>query len=162
MIKADTDEQLLTVSRLADEIWHEYFPCILTAEQIDYMVEKFQSFPAMKSQVEKGYSYYIISRNGEYLGYTAVCPEEDGLFLSKLYLKKENRGKGYARQAFEFLKKLCAEKGYKFIRLTVNKYNADTIAVYEKLGFELLRSEVTDIGNGYVMDDFVYIYNMKG
>lgn len=162
MIKADTDEQLLTVSRLADEIWHEYFPCILTAEQIDYMVEKFQSFPAMKSQVEKGYSYYIISRNGEYLGYTAVCPEEDGLFLSKLYIKKENRGKGYARQAFEFLKKLCAEKGYKFIRLTVNKYNADTIAVYEKLGFELLRSEVTDIGNGYVMDDFVYIYNMKG
>ena len=162
MIKADTDEQLLSVSRLADEIWHEYFPCILTAGQIDYMVEKFQSFPAMKAQVEKGYSYYIISKNGEYLGYTGICPEEDGLFLSKLYLKKEFRGKGYARQAFEFLKKLCAEKGYKYIRLTVNKHNADTIAVYKKLGFELLRSEVTDIGNGYVMDDYVYIYNMKG
>ena len=42
----------------------------------------------------------------------------------------------------------------------MNKYNADTIAVYEKLGFELLRSEVTDIGNGYVMDDFVYIYRI--
>lgn len=160
MIKADTDEQLLSVSRLADEIWHEYFPCILTAGQIDYMVEKFQSFPAMKNQVSSGYSYYIISRNGEYLGYTAICPEEDGLFLSKLYLKKEYRGKGYARQAFEFLKKLCARRGYKFIRLTVNKYNADTIAVYERLGFELLRSEVTDIGNGYVMDDFVYIYHI--
>ena len=32
-----------------------------TSENIDYMVDKFQSFHAMKEQVENGYEYYIIN-----------------------------------------------------------------------------------------------------
>ena len=42
----ETEEQVQTLAKLASEIWHEYFVSIISKEQIDYMVEKFQSYQA--------------------------------------------------------------------------------------------------------------------
>jgi len=38
--------------------------------------------------------------------------------------------------------------------LTVNKDNADSIAFYRRVGFGIAGSSVTDIGGGFVMDDY--------
>lgn len=149
-------EDMPRLAELASCVWHEYFPCILTEEQIDYMVEKFQSLPAMTDQVEnQGYEYYFLCDGGEPVGYMGIQPQEDKLFLSKLYLTKENRGKGYSSQAFSFLEEYSLKNGKKAIWLTVNKYNDHTIDVYRHRGFQTVRSQVSDIGNGYVMDDYV-------
>ena len=43
--------------------------------------------------------------------------------------------------------------GYTKMWLTVNKGNKNAIAAYLKLGFRKLGELVTDIGNGYIMDD---------
>jgi len=50
-----TPEQIQILANLASEIWHEYFPCILPSEQIDYMINKFQSFSALTEQIVSGY-----------------------------------------------------------------------------------------------------------
>ena len=42
----------------------------------------------------------------------------------------------------------------KGVFLNVNKYNTAKL-FYEKLGFKITKEEVIDIGNDYVMDDFV-------
>lgn len=162
LIQVKTDEQLKTLAEKANIVWHEFFPCILTEGQIDYMVEKFQSYEAMKNQMENdGYEYYFITADDKILGYTGIKKEAENekLFLSKLYLLKENRGKGYASAAFEFLINYCKENNLKSIYLTVNKQNEHTIAVYKKKGFDVIDTQVADIGNGYVMDD--YIMEMK-
>ena len=153
-----TDTQIETAAALADEIWHEFFPSVLTAEQIDYMVEKFQSARAMKEQMaSEGYKYFLLLNGGTRVGYTAIKHDTDGrLFLSKLYVKKEHRGKGYATEVFEFLKRYCRENGLSAVWLTVNKHNDTAISVYEKRGFCRFGEGVTDIGNGFVMDDFYY------
>jgi diamine N-acetyltransferase len=39
--------------------------------------------------------------------------------------------------------------------LTVNKGNEGSIAIYRKSGFSVRESVVFNIGNGYVMDDFI-------
>ena len=36
------DADIRALAALATEIWHEYFTAIISKEQIDYMVEKFQ------------------------------------------------------------------------------------------------------------------------
>jgi len=38
--------------------------------------------------------------------------------------------------------------------LTVNKENAVSIAFYERIGFTTQEAMVTDIGEGFVMDDY--------
>ena len=159
--KVTTQENIQKTAELAKEIWNNYFITIITQSQIDYMIDKFQSEMSMTEQIKSGYEYYNFVLNGEIIGYFAVCPKEDNtLFLSKLYLKKAHRGNGYARKAFEFIKQLAMEKGCNLIWLTVNKRNDDSIAIYKKFGMEIIRSEVTDIGSGYVMDDFVFGYKL--
>lgn len=78
----------------------------------------------------------------------------DFLFLSKLYLAAEVRGLGLASLVLAVLKEE-AKAGTGRIQLTVNRFNADSIAVYQKWGFVTLREEKTPIGGGYFMDDYI-------
>ena len=77
----------------------------------------------------------------------------DEIYLSKLYLHKKVRGKGYGSQVFQWYESLASGKT---LRLNVNKYNEQAIAVYEARGFERIEACQIDIGEGYIMDDFVY------
>lgn len=160
--KVSTDSELHEVAVLAEKIWHEFFPVILTEEQIDYMVEKFQSYEAMKNQTEyQDYFYLAVRNDGELCGYIALKPENNGrFFLSKLYLRNDMRGKGIASQmmARVFEEARISEKNS--VYLTVNKYNSHAIDVYHKIGFETIDSVVTDIGNGFVMDDYIMEYRL--
>lgn len=144
-----------TLAALANEIWHEFFPVILSEEQINYMVEKFQSAPAMREQLAAGYLYYFVRGDGELLGYIGIHPEEDLLFLSKLYLKKQARGHGFGRRMIDFVAQQARAMGKSGVYLTVNRSNAGSIAVYHATGFETVRTQDADIGNGFVMDDYV-------
>ena len=152
--RVSTEAQIETVARLAFEIWNQHFIPIIGKAQVDYMVEKFQSKRAISEQIANGYSYYLLEVDGDYVGYTGIYPKEDELFLSKLYIRACQRGKGFGRNAIEFLEDLAGEKGLSRITLTVNKNNTDSIKAYWKLGFANLGVFVQDIGNGFVMDDY--------
>lgn len=154
-----TNEDIEVLAKVTNEVWHEYFPCILSGEQIDYMVEKFQSAEAMSRQMqEENYQYYFICDGETVVGYTGIAPYGEEMFLSKLYLLKEFRGKGYGSEGLKFVVKKAKEHSCKKVYLTVNKYNDHSIKVYEHFGFKNVRSQVADIGNGYVMDDYVFEY----
>ena len=154
-----TDDEIEAVATLANEIWHQHFIPIIGEAQVDYMVEKFQSYPAISKQIkEDGYEYFRIYLDDIFAGYTGVHAEEDSLFLSKLYIKKDCRGHKLATHALNYLIHICKERGLKKIWLTCNKYNADTLAVYDHLGFKVTDEQVADIGNGFVMDDYILTY----
>ncbi len=153
-VKAE-EKDLPALAAMASQVWHEFFPCILSLGQIDYMVEKFQSEQAMARQIQNGYSYYFIQAEDARVGYIGIQPKDGKLFLSKLYLLKDYRGKGYAGKAFAFLEDLCREKGLNSIWLTVNRHNDHAVDVYRSKGFAVVREEKTDIGSGYFMDDYI-------
>ena len=161
-VKIETDEQIKEVCSLAKEIWNEYSICFISQEQIDYMLDKFQSEQAVKGQINyQHYRYYFLEEDGENFGYFALQQQKGALFLSKIYIKKEFRGKGYARKAFvNAIVPLARELELPKITLTVNKYNFASIMTYEKLGFLRVGSQETNIGGGYVMDDYVYEFEL--
>lgn len=155
-LQADNSEAITELARTAAEIWQEYYISIITMDQIEYMIGKYQSVPAVLDQIDnQGYVYYGMYDEGGIAGYLSVKEEGGKLFLSKFYVSKENRGKGYASQAMAFLEELCRERGLCHIWLTVNRHNESSIGVYRKKGFQVIREQVADIGNGYVMDDYV-------
>ncbi len=153
--KAATEADIQKIADLAEIIWHQHFTPIIGKDQVLYMVEKFQSYPALKEQIASGYEYYRIFDQDEFCGYCGIHPENGKLFLSKLYLKKEARGKHLATQTLEFLKELCRERDLSAIWLTCNKHNDNSLAVYRHLGFQTVDTQVADIGNGFVMDDYI-------
>jgi ribosomal protein S18 acetylase RimI-like enzyme len=149
-----SEARIQMVEKLAYEIWNEHFTPIIGKAQVDYMLDKFQSIKAITEQIEEGYQYYLIKMDDGFIGYMAIQPKEDELFLSKLYIKTSQRGKGYGRKVVEFLEGMARDKGLEKITLTVNKNNLDTIKAYEKFGFENLGPVVMDIGGNFVMDDY--------
>lgn len=160
--KAETDTQVREIADLAKVIWNEHFTPIIGKDQVDYMVEKFQSYPALKEQISEEYEYYQIFSGGEFCGYTGIHPGEDNrLFLSKLYLKKESRGHHLATGAFSFLKEICRERGYSAIWLTCNKHNDNSLGVYRHFGFEIVDTQEADIGGGFIMDDYIMEYKIS-
>jgi len=153
-----TDAGIARLAHIADEIWHEYWPDLIGLAQTDYMVDKFQSSQALTQAIHSdGYQYYLLMDEENIVGYMGVHPEVPAgrLFLSKLYLYKTERGKGYASEAIRFLELLCRENGLASIYLTVNKGNDLAIRAYIGKGFETIEAVETDIGGGFIMDDFI-------
>lgn len=154
-IEVISQEQIVILEKLAYEIWKEHYTPIIGIEQVEYMLEKYQSKDAISIQIkDKGYRYFLIENEKQAIGYIAVQHREEGLFLSKFYVNAINRRKGIGRKALLFVEGLAQEMKLKKIYLTVNKNNKTAIAVYEKLGFKNTGPIVTDIGKSFIMDDF--------
>ncbi|MBR4117604.1 MAG: GNAT family N-acetyltransferase [Methanocorpusculum sp.] len=150
-----TEEDIIQTAKTAEEVWREYYTPLLGDAQVSYMVENFQSAKAITKQIEEGYTYYLLKDGTEVVGYVGICPKDEYLFLSKLYVRKEARGKGFASKALALVKEAAKDMGLYRIQLTVNKGNSGSISVYEHWGFVTVDSVVTDIGCGFVMDDYV-------
>ena len=154
IVKAGGNQDFLQIETLAHEIWEEHYTPIIGTDQVAFMLDKFQSVKSMQKQAQEGYEYFMILEEGRLVGYLAFKEEADGLFLSKVYVHSSVRGKGLGKAAIEFVKTEVKNRGLSQIRLTVNKYNHNSIAAYLKMGFEKTRELVMDIGEGYVMDDY--------
>lgn len=155
IIEASDFELIAKIAKLADRIWREHYIPIIGKGQVDYMIDKFQSQAAIKQQIQGGFIYFLLKESdGGDIGYIGVVVKGTELFLSKLYLLSEKRGKGYGRQAMRFIEQLGKEKGCFNIGLTVNKNNRNTIKVYEKFGFTNKGEMIQDIGSGFIMDDY--------
>jgi ribosomal protein S18 acetylase RimI-like enzyme len=141
------------VAALARDIWTEHYTPLIGAPQVRYMLDKFQSAEAIYADIrERGYRYELTS-SGEYdIGYSAVRFEDESLFVSKIYVRDKYRKMGVAR----LLLRRALEEHPKTRRvwLTVNKGNEAAIGAYKRMGFAIDEEIVTDIGGGFVMDDY--------
>jgi ribosomal protein S18 acetylase RimI-like enzyme len=152
--EVSTNNQIEIVEALAREIWTEHYIPIIGKEQVNYMLDRFQSKQAISEQIRTGVLYFLMKEYNESIGYIAVQPKGFELFLSKIYIKSSRRAKGYGKKAVQFAEILAQERGLRKIVLTVNKNNVNTIKMYEKIGFKNVGSLVQDIGSGFVMDDY--------
>ena len=158
---ASSHNDIKMIERLANIIWNEHFTAIIGKAQVDYMLHKFQSREAIAEQIKQGFLYFLLQKDHKYIGYMGILAKYDELLLSKLYILCSARQKGYGKKALSFIELLAIKKGINKITLTVNKYNTGTIKIYEKSGFENINSVVKDIGNGFVMDDYIMVKKLK-
>ncbi|PWJ45080.1 GNAT family N-acetyltransferase [Sediminitomix flava] len=148
-------DQIEAVAKLGAEIWEDHYTPIIGKEQVSYMLDKFQSVHAVQTQIEsENYHYFGLEESG-LVGYLAVQKRAEAMFLSKFYIHKSERGKGFAKLALKFVEDFALKNECTEISLTVNKYNSGSIKAYEKMGFKSVDEVVADIGQGYVMDDYI-------
>lgn len=142
---------------LSRTIWQEHYPGIISRAQIDYMLAKMYSSATLQSEMKnEGYRYIVVSDQDEPIGYIAFRydPDEAAILLSKIYLLPLYHGKGVGRQMLQYVKNDASTLGTKTIQLFVNRNNSKAIRAYERFGFVKAEKIVTDIGGGFVMDDF--------
>ncbi len=150
------------IAQLANSIWREHYTPIIGKEQVLYMLNKYQSAQAIQEQIQEGKTYFIIRYGTSEVGYLSCYEREGSLFLSKLYVSSQYRGKGIGKKAMQFVEQQAKELGCVRIALTVNKNNLNSIQAYKKMGFKTIKPVVLDIGKGFVMDDFYMERETKG
>ena len=151
-----TEAEIITIAGLAKIIWNDHYVSIIGKDQVNYMLNKYQTPKAINAQInDDSYEYFLIIADELTVGYIGIIPRHNEMFLSKFYILDSERGKGIGHAGLEFLRARCKASGTDFITLTVNKNNVDAILAYEKMGFEKYGEVESDIGSGYVMDDYL-------
>lgn len=150
---------VMVVVDLAREIWIDHYTPIIGAKQVEYMLDRFQSADSIRSQLSEGYEYYLAVADTRQCGYLAVAADVDdsSLMISKIYVRRESRGCGIGRKLLDFAEIICRQRELRSIWLTVNKFNCNSIAWYERVGFVNAGELVQDIGNAFRMDDYKMI-----
>jgi diamine N-acetyltransferase len=152
------------IQELAYKIWHQYYPGIISVEQINYMLEMMYSLSTIHSELIAQVIYELTMDRQVPIGYLSYQYEKDKhrIKLNKLYLLPEYHGQGIG-QAMLFHAKEEGEKCKAHqIYLTVNKNNEKAIKAYKKFGFVITESIVNDIGGGHIMDDFIMTCDLIG
>jgi len=154
-------DDLPILENLARQIWPSTYAHIISQEQINFMLDWMYSFPALKQQEEEGHEFYILAVEGTDIGFLALewinvthSVMNRELKINKLYVLSDFQGKGAGSALVEKAKERAAETGCKSIFLQVNKANTAK-KFYLKLGFQVREEAVFDIGNGFIMDDYI-------
>ncbi|WP_136668092.1 GNAT family N-acetyltransferase [Flavobacterium sp. H122] len=150
-------EQLEIVRDLAYKIWPDTYGEILSKEQLSYMLGNFYAIPSLEKQFNDGHVFLLVEEEGDFLGFAAYevnCKEKGKTKLHKIYVLPDTQGKGIGKILLNEVKSRAKEANNDYLFLNVNKYNK-ALYFYEKQGFEKIADEVIDIGNGYVMDDYI-------
>ena len=153
-------KDIAAIRSTAFEIWPQVYAALLSPEQISYMMDMMYSCDVIRSELESGVKWFIVKSGNDIAGYASIYDTVfDGVpavKLDKLYLKECFRSRGIGRQLLSHLVQESKKAGASRMILNVNKYNTPAQSAYKRWGFTLAKSEVNDIGNGFVMDDFVF------
>lgn len=157
--KAGT-EDVSIIRNLAQLIWPEAYGEIISKEQIAYMLELMYSEESLKAQMQKGHQFILAVNDDLPIGFAAFSKkfdEEPQTFrLHKLYVLPRQHAQGVGSSLLNNVIEESKAAGANQLELNVNKFNIAK-QFYDKKGFTILREEVLNIGDGYVMDDYVMV-----
>ena len=159
--KVNTKEDIENMSKLATGIMKKHYDPIVGSKTNDHMLEKYQSVRGITEEIDGGAEYYFVCLDKESIGFVAVDPKVDYLYLSKFYLALDYRGKGYASEMMAFVKDYAKARGLDKIKLNVNADNVNTVGAYKHFGFEVVEEYQRDVGDGYSVHDYVMIYTER-
>jgi len=162
-IQPATPDDIPTLRALARRIWHEYYAGIISREQIDYMLARMYAAKTLRREMAERVAWDLVIRQTEPVGFISCSFDTASrrVKLSKLYLLPAWHGRGIGRQMLRHVQARSAELGALEIWLQVNKQNTRAIRAYERAGFSIREAVVTDIGGGFVMDDFIMVLRLR-
>ena len=162
-IVSATLSDIPAIQAVASCAWVHTFRDILSDSQTAYMMQLMYSNESLLEQMqEKNHRYFLAKKQEKTVGYMSIehnCENTGKTKIHKAYILPEEQQKGIGKLFFSVAEAEAEEIGDSVIYLNVNKNNTNAIAFYHRVGFLLVKEEVIDIGNGFVMDDFVFEKN---
>ena len=150
--------QLEIIKDLAYKIWPSTYGEILSKVQLDFMLDKFYKLDYLTNQLEnQNQVFLLIEENNQYLGFCAYelnCESSNKTKLHKIYVLPETQSKGIGKILLNEVEKIASEYNNEALFLNVNQYN-NAQEFYKKQGYLVIKTIDIEIGNGYLMEDFV-------
>lgn len=156
-IRTIDSNEVQLIHELAHRIWPSTFKEILSPEQIEYMLEMMYSVDSLSKQVKSGHQFILWEEKNNPIAYVGIernYPNIGTLRIHKIYILPEKQGLGLGKSMIDEVKQLAISEGFSSLNLNVNRFNK-AVDFYTHLGFETIKTEDINIGNGYLMEDYV-------
>lgn len=146
------------IQEITRQTWPIAYGEILSEAQLKYMLDLFYSDEALTSSIAlKEQLFYLVLEAESIVGFVAIEHQYKGEAVTKIhkiYLLPQTQGKGIGKKVIEAVEKLALEQHSKALSLNVNRFNT-ALHFYQKMGFQMMEEVNIDIGNGYLMEDYI-------
>ena len=157
-----TRTELSIVKDLAFLIWPISYKSIITEGQINYMLNFMYATNRLEKDYDAGHEFYGYFEKERLLGFITFenhHPSTRQMKIHKLYVDTLSTKKGIGNALVDCAKDYAKKTDMNEIVLNVNRKNP-AISFYQKINFEIDREEVIDIGEGFIMDDYIMKYTL--
>ena len=153
------------VGQVARAIWLAHYVTIITTAQIEYMLSGRFNAENLRRYLNSSERWMdVLECDRSLVGYCsyAVTSIPGEMKLEQLYLLPQLHGRGFGRQMLEHVERAARRQGARRLVLQVNKRNDKALAFYRRANFAVREEAVFDVGQGYVMDDYVMVKDLAG
>lgn len=154
--------QLSIIHQLANDIWHIAYKDIISESQIQYMLNMMYSIDSLEKQLDSNQVFLLVQKDDTFIGYASYETNFEKSFktkIHKLYVLPQIQGTGIGKLLIDEISLKAKSNHQSALILNVNKYNK-AVDFYKKMGFVISFETVIDIGNSYIMDDYVMEKNI--
>ncbi|MBL0270457.1 MAG: GNAT family N-acetyltransferase [Chitinophagaceae bacterium] len=149
------EKDIPLIRNMSMEVWPQTYSTILTPDQISYMLEMMYSEQSLSKQMKEQHEFIIVNDGTDPVGFASFSLQSPGIYkLHKIYMLPSMQGKGAGKFVINEILKAIHRKGGQALQLNVNRNNK-AVDFYKKIGFDIIREEDINIGNGYFMNDYV-------
>lgn len=156
-IQTATVNDIPAIQELVERIWPQTYQAILSQEQISYMMDMMYNTNALTQHInELGHHYNLLLDDDILIGFASYSHTDapEVYKLHRIYLDPAYQGKGAGKWLLNQVIGQVKAKGAHILELDVNRFNKARF-FYEKQGFTIYKEKITDVGSGFVMDDYV-------
>lgn len=163
-VRKASREDITVIRDLAHRIWPDAYKDILDKARLDYMLDLIYSLDSLQLQMEhSGHHFLLLHQKDEAIGFASFSEKNlaGNYHLHKLYVLTSHQGTGSGKFLLNAVIDEIKSRNARQLDLNVNRSNKARF-FYEKLGFEIIKEEDIDIGNGYFMNDYVMSKTISG
>jgi ribosomal protein S18 acetylase RimI-like enzyme len=157
-IRQATAQDIPLIHQLAKDVFFTTYEPLQPKEKVKYLFDLMYNTTALTEQMENKKHVFLLAKDETgYLGYASYEFNYKGYNktkIHKIYVMPYSQGKGVGREMINKIADVSKQNKVEVLLLDVYRHNP-AINFYEKLGFKNVGEQITDIGNGFVMDDFV-------
>ena len=150
--------QAEALGELARHIWQRHYPGIISQAQIDYMLDQRYGAALIRQQlVQPGHWWKVAQNDAGMIGFAHYFLEGDAqrIKLDKLYVHPDWQRRGVGAALLGSVESEARRQGRTTLTLRTKKHNHSALAAYQKYGFVVTAQVITEIGAGFVMDDYM-------
>ena len=157
-IREASSTEIPLIQQLAHEVWYITYGPLQPKEKVDYLYNLMYSTSSLTEQMEKKNHRFLLAKDETgYLGYASYelnCMSQGKTKIHKIYVMPRAQGKGVGKELINEITTIATNQNNRTLSLNVYRNNP-AIQFYQKIGFIKSGEEKIDVGNGFVMDDFV-------
>ena len=143
------------IRNLALEIWPRTYSQLFSPQQVIYMLNIWFSEASLLKQMRDQHQFTLIYLGSFPIGFASCSEVQPYVFkLHRIYILPAYQGLGAGKFIMHHIIKEIKSGNSCSLILNITQNNPAK-AFYEQLGFQVVRTEKTEVGNGYAISDYV-------